>query len=298
MAETPHASSIDAAEIEKFSALAADWWNPSGPFGALHRLNPVRLRFIRDLAMRHFFPPPLAGEVSPKATVGGDAASPLSRATRDSSPHRDRETISDSKDAGRGAAGGGGANKHQTLHGLTALDLGCGGGLVSAPLARMGARVTGLDASAEAIGAARAYAAEAGLEIDFRTGAAEALADTGARFDLVAALEIIEHVADVGVFLRAASALVKPGGVLIVSTINRTAKARALAIFGAERILKWAPEGAHDYDKLVRPEEIRAGAPDLRWDEPTGVTFEPLGRGWVLSRDVSVNYLIAGRKPD
>ncbi|MEZ6023855.1 MAG: bifunctional 2-polyprenyl-6-hydroxyphenol methylase/3-demethylubiquinol 3-O-methyltransferase UbiG [Hyphomonadaceae bacterium] len=239
------ASTLDPAEIRKFSALAAEWWNPDGPFGALHRLNPVRLQFIRDFAGRVF---------------GARSAKPLS--------------------------------------GLDVLDLGCGGGLVSAPLARMGGSVTAIDASEEAIGAARHQAGDAGLEIDFRCTTAEALAESGARFDLVAALEIIEHVADVNAFLAAAQTLVKPGGVLVLSTINRTAKARAFAIVGAERILKWAPEGAHDYDKLVTPEEIRAGAPELQWDEPVGISYEPLGRGWTLSRDVSVNYLMAGVRPE
>lgn len=237
-------STLDPAEIEKFSALAAEWWNPKGPFGALHRLNPVRLQFIRDLALRHFAKPP-----------------------------------------------------RRPLDGLDVLDLGCGGGLVSAPLARMGAGVCAIDASPEAIGAARTYALQAGLDIDYRETSAEALVETGAQYDLVTALEIVEHVADVTAFLAAAAALVKPGGVLVLSTINRTAKARALAIVGAERILKWAPEGAHDYDKLVTPGEIRAGAPELAWQEPVGVTYSPLGAGWTLSDDVSVNYMIAGLRP-
>lgn len=243
MADAPPPT-LDPAEIAKFSALAAEWWNPNGPFGALHRLNPVRLQYIRDLSGRQF---------------GTGAGRPLT--------------------------------------GLSVLDLGCGGGLVSAPLARLGAQVTGVDASEEAIGAARAYAAQAQLGIDFRCSSAEALAQQGAAFDLVTALEIVEHVADVAAFLGAAAALVKPGGLLVVSTINRTPKARAFAIIGAERILKWAPEGAHDYDKLVTPEEIRAGAPSLQWQEPVGVSYSPLGRGWTLSRDISMNYMMAGVRP-
>lgn len=243
MADTP-ASTLDPAEIEKFSALAAEWWNPNGPFGALHRLNPVRLGFIRDRAARHFS-----------------------------------------------------TNSSKPLAGLDVLDLGCGGGLVSAPLARMGARLTAIDASADAIGAARAHTQQSGLDIDFQNTTAEALVADGAQFDVVTALEIVEHVANVNAFLAAAEALVRPGGLLVLSTINRTQRARALAIVGAERILKWAPEGAHDYDKLVTPGEIRAGAPALQWDEPVGMTYKPLGAGWALTPDVSVNYLIAGHRP-
>jgi 2-polyprenyl-6-hydroxyphenyl methylase/3-demethylubiquinone-9 3-methyltransferase len=236
---------LDAAEVAKFSALAAEWWNPNGPFGALHRLNPVRLQYIRDVAVQHF-----------------------------------------------------GTPMRRPLEGLNALDLGCGGGLVSAPLARMGARVVGADASAEAIGAAQAYAEQAALALDFQCTTAEALVAQGKTFDIVTALEIVEHVADVSAFLNATAALVRPGGLLVLSTINRTPKARALAIVGAERILKWAPEGAHDYDKLVTPDEIRAGAPFLIWQEPVGFTYQPLGRGWSVTKDVSVNYAIAGVRPE
>jgi 2-polyprenyl-6-hydroxyphenyl methylase/3-demethylubiquinone-9 3-methyltransferase len=154
-----------------------------------------------------------------------------------------------------------------------------------------------VDASPEAIGAARAHAAQAGLEIAYECASAELLVERGAEFHLVTALEIVEHVADVGAFLSAASALVKPGGLLILSTINRTPKARALAIVGAERILKWAPEGAHDYDKLVTPAEIRGGVPTFEWSEPMGVTYNPFGSGWSLSSDTDINYIMAGKKP-
>lgn len=243
----PTPSSVDPAEIAKFGALAAEWWDPKGPFGALHRINPLRLSYIRDQARLHF---------------GARLAGP------------------------------------KPLSGLKALDLGCGGGLVTLPLARMGADILGLDAASEAVAAARHQAEAMGVSVGFETGTAEAMAASGRRFDLVTALEILEHVADVTAFLKDAAALLAPGGLLVVATINRTAKARALAIVGAEKILKWAPEGAHDYDKLVTPEEIRAGAPDLAWSEPTGLVFDPLGKGWKLSGDSDVNYLMAGAKPE
>lgn len=236
-------TTLDPAEIKKFGALAAEWWNPKGPFGALHRLNPVRLQFVRDLALRHFGGPP-----------------------------------------------------RRPLEGIATLDIGCGGGLVAVPLARLGAAITAIDASAEAIGAARVHAEQAGIDISFETTTAEALVERGASFQLVTALEIIEHVADVGAFLEAGSALVAPGGLWVVSTINRTAKARTFAINAAERLLRWAPEGAHDYDKLVTPDEIRAGASVLEWDEPVGVSYDPLGGRWKLSSDVSMNYMMVGAR--
>ena len=280
MPDTPPPSTLDPAEVEKFAALAAEWWRPDGPFAALHRMNPVRLQFIRERVSKHFAPP-RAGDLSSRDSAMTEGVTPpTSRASRDPLPPQR-----------------GGRKASQPLSGLTALDLGCGGGLVSAPLSRLGAKVTGVDAGEEAIGAARVYAEQAGLDIDFRVSTAEALAASGEQFDLVCALEIIEHVADVPAFLEAAATLVKPGGMMVLSTINRTPKARALAIVGAEKILKWAPEGAHDYDKLVTPEEIRAGGPSIRWEEPTGISYEPLGKGWTLSRDVSVNYLVAGTKP-
>ena len=187
-----------------------------------------------------------------------------------------------------------GGSKAAPLAGVRALDIGCGGGLVSGPLARMGAQVTAIDAAPEAIGAARAYGQTAGLSIDFQCTTAEALTTSGERYDMVVALEIIEHVSDLGAFLSAASALVRPGGLCVLSTINRTPKARVLAITAAERILRWAPLGAHSYDKLVTPDEIRAGAPDIDWDAPVGIAYNRFGAGWGLSRDTDVNYLMAG----
>jgi 2-polyprenyl-6-hydroxyphenyl methylase/3-demethylubiquinone-9 3-methyltransferase len=246
MAQPP---SLDPAEVAKFSALAAKWWDQEGEFAPLHRMNPVRLAYLRD-------------EAAKIAPTGGAAAAP----------------------------GGG------KLAGLRILDLGCGGGLVSVPLARLGAVVTGADASAETIAAARAHAAAVGVGVDYRVATAEELAAAGETFDLVLALEIVEHVADVGAFLSACAALARPGGKLIVSTINRTQKARAFAIIGAERFLRWVPEDTHHYEKLVTPEELVRAAPALAWEAPVGMSFDPLQRRWRLSRDVSVNYFRSARK--
>lgn len=240
MANVSPPPAVDAAEIAKFSALAASWWDPKGPFAALHRMNPVRLGFVRARVLAHF---------------GG-------------------------------------------FDGRRALDLGCGGGLVTLPLARMGADVLGLDASAEAVGAARAHAAAAGIEVRFQEGTAEALAgEAPGRFDLITALEIVEHVPDLAGFLVAAETLLAPGGLLIVSTINRTQRARTFALFAAEKLLNMAPDGAHDYEKLVRPEELEAAAPKLAWEEPVGLMFDPLNRAWRLGADVSINYVRAAVKP-
>jgi 2-polyprenyl-6-hydroxyphenyl methylase / 3-demethylubiquinone-9 3-methyltransferase len=182
------------------------------------------------------------------------------------------------------------------LTGLSVIDLGCGGGLVTEPMARMGASVTGLDAAAEGIAAARAHAALTGLAIDYREDTAESLAASGAAFDVVLALEIVEHVADLYAFCDAAQSLVKPGGLLIVSTINRTLAARALAITAAERVLRWVPHGTHDYEKLVTPDELRGALHALAVDGPFGLSFNPLTGAWKESGDASMNYFMTGAK--
>jgi 2-polyprenyl-6-hydroxyphenyl methylase / 3-demethylubiquinone-9 3-methyltransferase len=183
------------------------------------------------------------------------------------------------------------------FEGLTMIDVGCGGGLATEPMARLGARVTGLDGAAESVKAAQAHAIEGGLEIDYREGTAEDLAASGATFHVVLALEIIEHVADMHAFCEAAVALAKPGGLVIFSTINRTAKARALAITAAERILRWVPHGTHDFEKLVKPDELAAALLPLEADAPVGLSFNPLTGVWKTSDDVSMNYFMTVTKP-
>jgi 2-polyprenyl-6-hydroxyphenyl methylase/3-demethylubiquinone-9 3-methyltransferase len=239
---------VDRAEIEKFSRLASDWWNPTGPFRPLHRLNPVRLSYIREQAIAHF---------------GGDQ---------------------------RGIT---------PLAGLKALDIGCGGGLVAEPLARMGATVTAMDADAEAIAAAKLHAASRDIAIDYRVGAVEDLIASRHRFDLVLALEIIEHVSDPEAFLATLAKLVAPGGLLIISTLNRTVKSRVLAIAVAERVLRWVAPGTHDWKKFVRPSELARGLRTIGFDatDMTGLVFDPLKREFRLDpQDLKVNYLVSARR--
>ncbi|MCP5432884.1 MAG: bifunctional 2-polyprenyl-6-hydroxyphenol methylase/3-demethylubiquinol 3-O-methyltransferase UbiG [Alphaproteobacteria bacterium] len=184
------------------------------------------------------------------------------------------------------------------FEGLSALDIGCGGGLVAEPVARLGANVTAIDAAPESLAVARGHAEAEGLAIAYDEATAEALAAQGKVFDIVLALEIVEHVPDVPAFLAAAAALVRPGGLIVLSTINRTPKAYALAIFAAERVLHWAPEGAHRYDRLVRPGEIRdALTPHgLEMHPPAGLSYDLLADRWRLTHDVSVNYILSGVK--
>jgi 2-polyprenyl-6-hydroxyphenyl methylase/3-demethylubiquinone-9 3-methyltransferase len=181
----------------------------------------------------------------------------------------------------------------RSLRGLAILDIGCGGGLVAEPLARLGATVSGVDATAPNVAVARAHAADAGLDIDYRHGGAEDLARAGARYDVVLALEIVEHVADLDLFLDAAASMVKPGGVTILATLNRTARAFALAIVGAEYVLGWLPRGTHDWRKFVRPSELARGLRrnGLTVEELAGVSYNPLTDEWALGRDLGVNYM-------
>jgi 2-polyprenyl-6-hydroxyphenyl methylase/3-demethylubiquinone-9 3-methyltransferase len=205
-AMTDHAWSIDPAEVARFSAMAAEWWDPTGKFAPLHRFNPVRLGFIREQCLARF---------------GRDGS------------------------------------QRAPFEGLKLLDIGCGGGLLSEPMRRLGFDVTGVDASDRNIGTASAHAAEVGLDITYRAATAEQLeAENAGPFDVVLNMEVIEHVADPAEYLRTTARLLAPGGLMILATLNRTLKALALAKVGAEYVLRWVPAGTHDWNKFLKPEEI------------------------------------------
>ncbi|MEX3011380.1 bifunctional 2-polyprenyl-6-hydroxyphenol methylase/3-demethylubiquinol 3-O-methyltransferase UbiG [Hoeflea sp. TYP-13] len=241
-------STIDQQEVDRFSAMASEWWDPTGKFRPLHKFNPVRLGYIRDQVAAHF---------------GRDPKSP------------------------------------EPLEGLRVLDIGCGGGLLCEPIARMGAQIVGADASETNIEIAKIHAAQSGVEVDYRAVTAETLAAAGEQFDIVLNMEVVEHVADVDLFLSSCAEMVKPGGLMFIATINRTFKALALAIVGAEYVLRWLPRGTHQYEKLVRPEEIEApvSGAGMQIVDRTGVFFNPLSDSWHLSRDMDVNYMMLAARP-
>lgn len=241
-------TTIDQAEVDRFSAMAAEWWDPTGKFKPLHKINPVRLAYIRDKVSENFGRDPRA---------------------------------------------------HQPLSGLRILDIGCGGGLLSEPIARMGANVLGADASEKNIGIARTHAAQTGVTVDYRAITAEQLAADGERFDVVLNMEVVEHVADVDYFISTCASMVNPGGVMLISTINRTLKAAALAIGACEYVLRWLPRGTHQYEKLVRPEELEKPvvAAGMEVVEKIGVFFNPFLNQWNLSSDTDVNYMMLTRRP-
>ena len=242
-----NSSTIDPREVKQFDALASEWWNPSGQMKPLHRINPVRLAYLRDQLVRHF-------------SLDGKSARPF--------------------------------------EGLKILDIGCGGGLLSEPLARLGASVTGIDPGPTNIEIARVHANRSKLPIDYRATTAEDLAKTDERFHVVLAMEVVEHVADLETFIAASATLVEDRGLFIGSTLNRTLKSFALAIIGAEYMLRWLPKGTHAWEKFVRPSEFADALRKSRLvnAEVKGMVYAPFSDDWQLSNDSAVNYFIAAKK--
>lgn len=243
------ASTVDPAEVAKFEAMAAEWWDPTGKFRPLHMLNPCRLDYICAQIAAEF---------------------------------------------GRDPAGS------EPFAGLRLLDIGCGGGLLSEPMARLGATVVGADAAERNIPVARLHAEQSGLDIDYRHTTAEAMAAAGESFDVVLNMEVVEHVADPPAYLAACRDLLKPGGLMICSTLNRNPKSFAMAIVGAEWVMRWLPKGTHDWKKFITPDELYdlirgAGLDPL---DRKGMVFNPVAWSWSLSdRDLSVNYVTTSRRP-
>jgi 2-polyprenyl-6-hydroxyphenyl methylase / 3-demethylubiquinone-9 3-methyltransferase len=247
--QTTATDTVDPAEIAKFEAMAAEWWDLNGKFKPLHMLNPCRLDYITKQIAAEF--------------------------ARDLTGQRPFE-------------------------GLRILDIGCGGGLLCEPMARLGATVVGADAAARNIPVAQVHAEQSGLTIDYRHTTAEAMATAGEQFDVVLNMEVVEHVADPLGYLTACRELLKPGGLHICSTINRNAKSFAMAIVGAEYVMRWLPKGTHDWAKFITPDELYAllEQAGLSPVDRKGFQFNPITWTWRLSdRDLSVNYVTASVKP-
>ena len=243
----PETTTIDEAEVARFSRISDQWWDSRGPMAALHKFNPVRLAYIRDRAAAHF--------------------------------DRDPKRL-------------------DSLAGLRFLDIGCGGGILAEPLARLGATVVGIDPSDRNIEVARHHAAQSGLAVDYRATSAEAVAEAGESFDAVLAMEVVEHVTDVGMFVGVAADMVKADGLLFVATLNRTLKSFALAIVGAEYILRWLPRGTHQWDKFVTPNELEIALTQsgMHIAGETGVIYNLLADRWQLSSDMDVNYMVVAER--
>jgi 2-polyprenyl-6-hydroxyphenyl methylase/3-demethylubiquinone-9 3-methyltransferase len=238
-------TTVDQAEIAKFEAMAAEWWDTGGKFKPLHMMNPVRLGYITQQIAVEF----------------------------------GRDLTAD-----------------RPFAGLRLLDIGCGGGLLSEPMARLGAEVVGADAAERNIHVARIHAEQSDLAIDYRATTAEALAAAGEQFDVILNMEVVEHVSDPAAYLRACRDLLKPGGLMVASTINRNPKSFLVAIVGAEQVMRWLPRGTHDWAKFITPDELFdliRGA-ELDPVDRKGFVFNPIRWEWSISdRDLTVNYVTA-----
>lgn len=240
-------TTVDQSEIDHFSRIATEWWNPQGKFRPLHQFNPTRLAYIREKICLEF--------------------------------NRDPVSL-------------------KPFNNLKILDIGCGGGLLCEPMARLGAIVVGVDAAQTNIEVAKIHAAQSNLSIDYRTTTAEALANEGEKFDIILNMEVVEHVADVNLFIKATAKMLKPRGLMFVATLNRTWKAWGLAIIGAEYILRWLPKGTHDYKKFLKPRELKnfLSQNALTVIDEIGITYNPLNDSWNRSKDMDVNYLLLAKR--
>ncbi|WP_273718958.1 MULTISPECIES: bifunctional 2-polyprenyl-6-hydroxyphenol methylase/3-demethylubiquinol 3-O-methyltransferase UbiG [Bartonella] len=240
-------TTVDQSELDHFSRIATEWWNPQGKFRPLHQFNPTRLAYIREKICLEF--------------------------------NRDPVSLT-------------------PFDNLKILDIGCGGGLLCEPMARLGATVVGVDAAQTNIEVAKIHAAQSNLSIDYRTTTAEALANEGEKFDIILNMEVVEHVADVNLFIKATAKMLKPQGLMFVATLNRTWKAWGLAIVGAEYILRWLPKGTHDYKKFLKPRELKnfLSKNALTVIDEIGITYNPLNDSWNRSKDMDVNYLLLAKR--
>jgi len=238
-------SSVNKKEIEKFSKMAAEWWDPSGKFKPLHKFNPIRIKYIKENIINNF-----------KLKV-----------------------------------------KKKPLDKINILDIGCGGGLLSEPMTRLGANVTGIDASIKNINIAKLHAKKNKLKINYLCSSPEKL-KIKKKFDVILNMEIIEHVEDINFFINSCSKLLKKNGLMFVATLNKTLKSYMFAIIGAEYVLRWLPIGTHDWEKFVRPEDLKKilEKNNLKLEKLDGMSFNIIKDEWSVSSDTSINYIVKSIK--
>ena len=238
-------NSVNKKEIEKFSKMAAEWWDPSGKFKPLHKFNPIRIRYIKENIISSF-----------KLK-----------------------------------------SKKKPLDKIDILDIGCGGGLLSEPMTRLGANVTGIDASSKNIGIAKLHAKKNKLKINYLCSSPEKL-KTQKKFDVILNMEIVEHVEDINFFINSCSKLLKKNGLMFIATLNKTLKSYVFAIIGAEYVLRWLPIGTHDWEKFVRPEDLKKilSKNNLNFEKLDGMNFNIIKDEWSISSDTSINYIVKSIK--
>ena len=239
-------TTVNKEEIQKFSAIAEEWWNVNGKFKPLHMFNPIRIEYILETTRDHF-------------------------------------NIKD--------------NSNEPLKNLRVLDIGCGGGLMSEPITRLGGKVTGIDASEKNIKVAQLHAEKNNLTINYLNKSPENL-DDNEKYDVILNLEIVEHVEDLQLYLKSCSRLLKKNGIMFTATLNRTFTSFIKAILGAEYVLRWLPIGTHDWNKFVKPEELESLITSLNFQikDIKGLEFKPISRKWVRSENLSVNYIMSSIK--